>query len=109
LELLPFAYPRSGAVLLGLFVDRHGPTPFAVLAQFDPFGIVALVLHAVVITALALSASHRHPYPHYFTTSWKAAEKQSIGSQNSLSAGCEALFLSSPLVINARACYHKPR
>ena len=67
LELLPYAHPCSGVELLGLFVHRDRIAPLAVLAQFDPLGIVALVLHAGVITALALLASHRYPYPHYFT------------------------------------------
>jgi hypothetical protein len=43
--------------------------PLAVLVQLDPLGIVALVLHSGVITALALLASHRDPNPHYFTCS----------------------------------------
>ena len=70
LELLPYAHPASDRLdLLGLFMERDRVTPLAVLAQLDPLGIVALVLHAGVITALALLASHRHTYPHYFTAS----------------------------------------
>jgi hypothetical protein len=50
-------------------VDRDLTTPFTVLPKLDPIGIVPLVLHGVVVTSLALLASHRHPYPHYFTAS----------------------------------------
>jgi hypothetical protein len=44
-------------------------TPLTVLAQLNPLGIVTLVLHSIVITPLALLASHDHSHAHYFTTS----------------------------------------
>ena len=55
--------------LLGLFVKRDNVTPLAVFAQFNTLRIVPLVLHRIVITPLALLASHGHSYAHYFTTS----------------------------------------
>jgi hypothetical protein len=48
-------------------VDRDRIAPLAVLAQLDPLGIVALVLHGVVVAVLALLASHCHFNPHYFS------------------------------------------
>jgi len=50
-------------------VDCDRIAPLAVLVQFDPLGIVPLVLHGGVVTALAFLASHRDPNPHYFTCS----------------------------------------
>jgi hypothetical protein len=69
LELLPYAPSLPSTGLLGLFVDGDRIAPLAVLVELDPFGIVALILHSGVITALALLASHRDPDPHYFTCS----------------------------------------
>jgi hypothetical protein len=48
-------------------MDRNYVAPLTEFPQLDPLRIVAFVLHAGVITALALLASHRHPNPHYFT------------------------------------------
>jgi hypothetical protein len=68
LELLPYVSSLP-AGLLGLFVNRDRVAPLAVLVQLDPLGIVPLVLHSGVVTALAILASHRDPNPHYFTCS----------------------------------------
>jgi hypothetical protein len=68
LELLPYV-SRLPAGLLGLFMYGDRIAPLAELVELDPLGIVTLVLHGGVVTALALLASHRDPDPHYFTYS----------------------------------------
>jgi hypothetical protein len=48
-------------------VEGVGVAPLAELLEFDPLGIVPLVLHGGVVATLAILACHRDPNPHYFT------------------------------------------